>query len=321
VRFDSSNAAGWSVPWMVDSEETMTLQRLVLLVVVFGTLGCIERVSVEQRPCPCEPGWQCCQGVCIQAAAVCAVEDAGSQTDVLVRDGAAVYPDGGLPYRACTQLPPTQPTGSTVAVWTGYLDNAVAGGGDEVTMTLMEDGSGAQTGTVVFGSGAPPPAPTSSEECYPAPIGEWQDISPMERGPIAGYVYPISWSMDSTIRLQAAFPWNVPWTDWCACQVPVEVVPGTNYGWSCLPNVRITQPAGSATCSIEDESAGALDGAAFPCCKMTLCTHSPVCTCSETACAVIAGDSANLSLDVNGDRADGNAPWGQGGGIHLARSQ
>jgi hypothetical protein len=51
------------------------LLAILLLLTIPGTWGsCVTPVSLEGRPCPCAPGWQCCPGdnLCIPQDQACA---------------------------------------------------------------------------------------------------------------------------------------------------------------------------------------------------------------------------------------------------------
>jgi hypothetical protein len=194
------------------------MRRLALIIVVCGLTACSYRQELGTFA---DGG--------IDAAAMPdanVVHDAPVlQTDVLVRDGAVVYRDGGLPYRACTQLPPTEPTGDVVAVWSGYLEDPLPGGSDAVTITLRSAGDGSLTGTVVPGVGPVPPAPATSDDCYPS---AWNWSGGMEpSGPVVGFAYPITSATATTLRLQVSFAGAAPWADWCACRwCPGTPAPG-----------------------------------------------------------------------------------------------
>ena len=282
------------------------MRRLALIIVVCGLPACSYRQELGTFA---DGG--------IDAAAMPdanVVHDAPVlQTDVLVRDGAVVYRDGGLPYRACTQLPPTEPTGDVVAVWSGYLEDPLPGGSDALTITLRSAGDGSLTGTVVPGVGPVPPAPATSDDCYPS---AWNWSGGMEpSGPVVGFAYPITSATATTLRLQVSFAGAAPWADWCACQVPVEVVPGNTGSWACMPNAGSHGQMGDPVCYLDDGS-----NAAFPWCKIPLCQHFPVCTCTESACSYDATTTTSIDLSVNGDRADGQSPWSSGA-MHLQRTQ
>ena len=225
---------------------------------------------------------------------------------------------GAFPSRAC---PPAQTDAgmpsSAVAVWDGYMENPLLSGADAVKIVLQETSAGVLSGSVTFGTAAPPAPVTNSEECYPSDLA-WSGMVgmyPSER-PVEGVLYPIVEATSSDIRLKVSVYPLFPWTDWCACQVPIPASP--EGGWGCLPSLGSSQEVGGP-CYVNDWETGFKQE--VPCCKLFLCLHPVYCECTASGCAISTVFPWVFDLSVDGDRADGTVPFGSGGGMHFTRTQ
>jgi hypothetical protein len=96
-----------------------------LSVVLFGasiglcSLACVSKLSLDDRPCPCALGYQCCHGICIAENALCpeAADAASSMPDA----GASSMPDAGASGddAAPPQPPPACCVPEAPADWSG----------------------------------------------------------------------------------------------------------------------------------------------------------------------------------------------------------
>jgi hypothetical protein len=237
--------------------------------------------------------------------------DAQAPSDLARRevDTSVVTVDGGFPYRACEPPPNPAPPPPTVAVWEGYSNTPLPSGSDAVRIVLEAEPNGPLVGTVLYGTAAPPPSPPDSETCYPfdgADVMQWNRVNASYS--VEGFPYPIVSAAMSDVRLQVSYSAWAPWSDWCACQVPVPA--SAQGGWGCLPNTAgLIQPNGE--CFVDD-----LDGMSVqvPCCKEYLCHLNMACLCTETACAIDPTVHTDLDLSINGTHADSKD-------LHLVRTQ
>ncbi|MBI5482807.1 MAG: hypothetical protein HY906_28385 [Deltaproteobacteria bacterium] len=226
-------------------------------------------------------------------------------------DAGTLWFDGGLPTRACD--PPQTDAGvlpPVVAVWDGYMENPLLSDSDAVHLVFRSSESGELSATVIFGTGTPPPSPPDSETCYPEGLGTSGLFAPLV---IEGFEYPSVAPSMSDIRLRIPLLADAPWTDWCACQVPVE----TGGAWACLPNMS-SRATPDGQCFLQPPGAQEIP---VPCCKLRLCNLTSVCQCTESACAIDSTTFWTLDLSVNGNRADGTLSIAPSSGVHLQRTQ
>ena len=55
----------------------MSAIRTLSCVLIFLLAGCVSNLSEDGGPCPCGPGWKCCEvdGVCIREGEMCLTKD------------------------------------------------------------------------------------------------------------------------------------------------------------------------------------------------------------------------------------------------------
>jgi hypothetical protein len=141
--------------------------------------------------------------------------------------GTAISDAGAAPDALPPGVPPVifeRPT-----VWIGEIETTVTYPGDPLSgipqrvVLVLDAITGAVTGSVTFGSGAPPAAPTSADAPYPAEPRTWQDAegewpvidSNWIYSPYDGFEYSILSSELRGNRLTLSFAPVELWRDWC----------------------------------------------------------------------------------------------------------
>lgn len=178
------------------------------------------------------------------------------------------------------------PSGSTALVL--ELDRAIAG----------EEAAG----TIVFGEGDAPAAPTDPDIGWPA------GIDPLMGGvPVAdGFVYRVidGSRVEDRVRLEIAI--TELWEPWCALQTPFALAEGTTEAM-CLPNREWT--TSPFECRLE---AGAMSPAErVDCFKLTLCRRVRVCACTDPGGCVPSDRNLTMRIELSfdGDAASGTISW------------
>jgi hypothetical protein len=187
--------------------------------------------------------------------------------------------------------------------YTGYIESfKFPDGSDVVTMTLAFADSGAVTGTVYFGTGAPLAPPTNPNLGYPP---GYDTIGVSAFPPLEGFDFAVLDGTYASPRLTLTIQPSEIWKQWCEIQTTIYPIYngqadggcGSMLGYGCLPNagtMGMTQ-GGVTTCQWIscDEPATTVD-----CAKMALCVNGGTCTCIATACTVPVDTSGGISFDM-----------------------
>ena len=203
---------------------------------------------------------------------------------------------GGTPLGAppCTAPPPADagdteslavaPDAGLAGTWQGYIEQST----ESLTVTFADPGDGTLHGTVVFGTGSPPPLPTSPTEAYPpAGTGLYDDGFPFTA---------VEMSLTGA-RLQFAIALNQVFTPWCLLQ--------TSYDWGgpapgmcgCLPNWAgqgSTDP--SQPSYLDDPTTGQLVPVNGN--QVAMCQVRQDCDCYTSGCTVTLSRHVSETFDM-----------------------
>ncbi|HEY3498101.1 MAG TPA: hypothetical protein VGK73_25555 [Polyangiaceae bacterium] len=205
------------------------------------------------------------------------------------------------------------------AHWVGYVQAYdFESGSDQVELTLDATG----TGTIVLGSGTPPPPATNPDIGYPEghPLtiatSSWNDFVPWE-----GYEYPVHDTQVVDRRVQFEFHLTELFEGWCALQTPYPTTVGGEF--ACLPNGGISA-MGEGNCFLRPN--GSNERVPVDCGKLALCASQGfrVCTCDAETCRAAghAGPLGTLDgrLEADGNELTGTVTLGNESlTIHLVR--
>ncbi|MBI3206587.1 MAG: hypothetical protein HYZ29_33930 [Myxococcales bacterium] len=201
----------------------------------------------------------------------------------------------------CTQLPASAAGGSGGA--SGIADPSLAGKwvgqideyptiGESRALTVRFD-----TGVVVFGDGASPPAPaTDPNGTYPP--GYSVGAGGFANVPYDGFVYPLRAGTVDGERVRFAISSNELWESWCVLQTSY----GGNGTCSCIPNRSILLPA-EGGCYLERPESGDWDPVG--CARVGLCMW-PVCSCDASGCRARTNPTDHFDLQRDGDELVGS---------------
>ena len=153
----------------------------------------------------------------------CSAQDV-APADAAVTDTDAA--DGGDASASC----------DATGAWSGPIDNvAFPSGSGAVAFTLSQNGT-AITGTLVFGKGPAPPAPTDPNAKYPPDLAVSALSQPLPNDYVEGFVFTIANGTFDGSRLQFGVVAEDVFAAYCALQ-PQTWAEGTDGGapYACLP--------------------------------------------------------------------------------------
>lgn len=215
--------------------------------------------------------------------------------------GSPSAPSGFEGAEPCTRLPAPAAGGSGGA--SGIADPSLAGKwvghiekyptiGESRAITVRFD-----TGVVVFGDGAPPPAPaTDPNGTYPP--GYSVGAGGFANVPYDGFVYELSAGTVDGERVRFAISSNQLWQSWCALQTSYA----SDVSCECLPSWPIHLPGGGA-CYLEHPESGA--SVPVGCARVGLCMW-PVCSCDASGCRARTSPTDHFDLERDGDELVGS---------------
>jgi hypothetical protein len=240
------------------------------------------------------------------AVASAADTDGGASGDTDATSSVASY--GGFIGAAPCTIPPPQELDAgdpveagailapLVGTWTGSYQppqsSAVA-----LTLVFTQQASGAVTGTLSFGTAAPPAPPTSATEIYPPGFQGGPAIN--ETFPYPGFQYTaVAVSFDA-VHLQFGIVQTELWKAWCELQTSFDQSSIGSCG--CLPNWPCTgSPMGTGSCYTIAPDSSVMQP--FGCALFSPCSLYPSeCTCSSAGCTVdlrMPIQNANVALDL-----------------------
>lgn len=211
------------------------------------------------------------------------------------------------------QPSPTEPT--LDGTWVGYFESyKLPSGSDRITLTLKTDATGAVTGTIVFGTSAPPPPPTNPNIGYPVGLKNSSRAIPFVGD---GFPFTVLTGGTAYSRVLLTIEPRELWKAWCELQTSY-LHDHSLYG--CLP------PSDSYSCCGDCWTADA-SGKRTPvdCGKVLLCEHARVCECRASGCTVpLTGSHGpggfTLDLKLTGDALDGSTSGPLGDELHLEKN-
>jgi hypothetical protein len=198
---------------------------------------------------------------------------------------------------ACLPAPDSPLVGKWKGQWpwsvTPSSPDVLPAGGEVLLDIQGMTAEGVPCGYFSVGEGAAslPPA-TSATQDYPPGLNIAVEApNVVEKGPFAGYRYPITQVVSSGSRLSFTVPKGDPWRSWCALQTPVG-----NTGSCFAHHSWIQTPEGC--------SAG---GQEVNCMQAQLCGGvSRVCYCSDSCCDAQPEGGMQLELHWDGDALEGS---------------
>jgi hypothetical protein len=188
--------------------------------------------------------------------------------------------------------------------WTGTIDAfSFHSGSDALAVTFAADANGVAKGTIVFGTGTPPPPATIPNVVYPSDLFESTGVpanDPDEGAAIAyvaeGYPYAFDGGSFDGHHLRFTTELFQLWAGWCALQTPVTD------GFGCLP---LPSSSGSGGCSVRDPQTG--QDVPADCGQLALCEEGEPCACSSSGCGLSSfPNDATLDIVIVGDTASGS---------------
>jgi hypothetical protein len=198
-------------------------------------------------------------------------------------------------------------------VWTGYLEGVVLKGAspsnvtsfvttDQVVLAFQTRSGSSLTGTVVFGTGSPPPV---DPKVLPPTF--------LDPAIIQGYAFPMRAGTVSDNRAQFVLDLSDQHQPWCGQQTPnlcdSPVTPEVDYYYTCGP-------------------CGYCDAVANPVCL--ICASTGECQCTESGCSLVPSGAYPFAFDLTfqGDVANGTVLGVNGTGstaipvtLRLSRAQ
>lgn len=185
--------------------------------------------------------------------------------------------------------------------WAGYIESfQLASGSDSVAFTLTTN-AGVVTGTVTYGDGPQPPAPTDPNGVYPPTYVNSQQSGPNLGGTLApqnyieGFHFTIAGGTTDGSRVRFGTQSTELFKPWCELQTQTWSE-GNNGAppYACLPNWGFQSDA--ASCS-STNPADASQTITYPCEKLALCEGASVCTCDASSCDVPT-TTPDISFDM-----------------------
>jgi hypothetical protein len=198
--------------------------------------------------------------------------------------------------------------------WTGYVENyQFPSGSDLINLTFASDAAGHMVGTVILGSGTPPPPAIDPNVGYPTGYGDNTPGVASNSYVAEGFAYPMASAIGTPDRMRFEVHLTDLWRGWCALQTPV--FSGTPNYYRCLPSWSGLESAN--TCSLTDPATN--QSVPVDCGKFILCAST--CSCTSSAC-VPNEDLEDLSFDLSltDTRSDGSVVGYLGShNVHLTR--
>jgi hypothetical protein len=238
---------------------------LVALTAIF-VAGCISRIDEEGSPCPCGPGWSCCEvdsvGVCIREGEMCLNED---QKFLLSLEG----------------------------TWVGTADEAPTASGSrriEIEISLSHGGEPSLeglNGTLKFGEDVESPVVD--------PDDPGLDVY-NEDTLLDGFVFDIINPDIVDSRLLIEFKPASQWIGFCEAQTVLYFTEPNVY--TCVPSWP--NQCVDHICTFENPEGGEVQVKES---KVDLCFI--VCRCDETSCTLDESGHANQRLDLTVDIDNG----------------
>ncbi len=174
------------------------------------------------------------------------------------------------------------PTGT----WSGPIDNvAFPSGSGAVTLALSQNGN-AIAGTVTFGKGLPPPAPTDPNAVYPPNLAVSALQQPMPNDYVEGFVFTIENGTFDGSRLQFGVVAEDVFAAYCALQ-PQTWADGSDGGapYACLPPWGFFCNGQTEMCTSTNPNDSS-QTITYSVEKQDLCSPGATCICNATTCAV-----------------------------------
>jgi hypothetical protein len=195
--------------------------------------------------------------------------------------------------------------------WSGYIEAFRTGPGSDhvrIVFDALPTPSGARSGVVVFGEGAPPPVATDPNVGYP-PAG-------FGGSPSEGLEYRFDDAVVEVSRIRLSIDLGQLYETWCALQYPVERSPGSAE-YACLPNAAYS--AGDDGCSYLPDPGG--EWIAVDCDRAALCglMGGSVCSCTASECTAGSAGPASFDIHVTGDTATGTVDLRGPHNVYLSR--
>jgi hypothetical protein len=178
-----------------------------------------------------------------------------------------------------------------------------ASGSDALALTLASDPAGVVRGTLVFGTGTPPPPATDPSMGYPPDFATSPQGKPgsfAHKGYVAeGYSYELDPGSLANSRLRFTVSLQQVWADWCLLETSSD---GPSF---CGPNLGGGSDSSASACFLAD--AATEKHVPIDCSKLSLCMHGP-CDCSGNGPCSLSqfGGVVTFDVSLNGSKAIGS---------------
>jgi hypothetical protein len=238
---------------------------------------------------------------------------AGAATDV---DGSPAMYGGFVGAMACTLPSPVADAGAgqdagapltpLVGTWTGFIETLPSSTG-AMTLVFAQQADGSVTGTLAFGTAAPPTPPTSAGDVFPPGFnGQLAD----ETYPYPGFAYAITnVSFDGT-RLQLGIVANELWSTWCQLQTSYDWAPYKPGQCGCLPYWGGTGDNDASPGYCEIMAPGTTNPQQFPCALSVCHAYEPSetpCSCTSAGCTFeMQAPASTLDVQLTGSQLAGS---------------
>lgn len=242
--------------------------------------------------------------------------DMGDDPDAGTGGTTGADSDQGRSNSGTTNLPPSDPLpqwtteascdtepefADLLGTWGGQIEDFYLKPVTKVRIVINGASSQKLCGSVIWGEGDAPPAPTDPDGLYPSAEALRTNAPVLGLPPVEGFAYAIDQGAVRDHSLRFSTQYSEPWKSWCELQTSYPHY----FDWGCVPYAK------SYSFALDLDGDCEMAGQTFTSFKCQACggtSLDSLCACNDAACTARDGKPNEFALTLSDDRTELTGP-------------